>query len=103
MGSGASIGRRSNLKRKSDAASVDSISSQKSSSSSFSMSRNMFVVGLSQLFTGKKAIIGYLRCWPGSLLEWSDQDWSDFAGCFSVHVVGAGNEVRLAYIASFSL
>lgn len=39
------------------------------------------------------AKVGYLASWPGSVLEWSNGDLSEFAKCFTGLKVGAGKEI----------
>ena len=34
-----------------------------------------------------------LSCWPGSVLDWSEEDLHDFASCFSLYKVKEGKEV----------
>jgi hypothetical protein len=43
---------------------------------------------------GRKKMIEYISCWPGTILEWSDNDLNDFASCFTGYSIAADKEVR---------
>lgn len=38
-------------------------------------------------------IADYLQSWPGSILDWSENDLREFASCFTSHKIKAGNEI----------
>mmetsp|Transcript_26664 Transcript_26664/g.32338 ORF Transcript_26664/g.32338 Transcript_26664/m.32338 type:complete len:645 (+) Transcript_26664:250-2184(+) len=47
------------------------------------------------------AKIEYLASWPGSVLEWSNEDLSEYAKCFSALKVAAGKEISFKDPRSF--
>ena len=40
-------------------------------------------------------IVSYLSSWPGTVLDWSEEDLLEFGSCFKARKVAAGKEVSL--------
>ncbi len=47
---------------------------------------------------GRKKMIEYISCWPGTILEWSDTDLNDFASCFTGYSIAADKEVSGSFL-----